>query len=333
MSIRFLHVANGTSVTMTLEAAGVPGLRSIWADPLNDGPVPDVPDEELLEVRRRFLAGRDAARGNSGSVAADPANDMRRWRDVIARHHAYDELVLWFEHDLFDQLNLIQVLTWIRTNVPAAMTVSLICIDSFPGRPDFKGLGELTAAELAPLLDTRRPVTAAQYALAERAWAAFRQPAPDALDALRRADLSAMPLLGAALTRLLEEYPWTTDGLSRSERRLLALAGEGGVSLSQAFVRMGADDRVMTTTDLSLLDTVETLTHGSPPLMTLDVSGAGGRPFRGVIGLTEAGQMLRAGRLDRVSACGIDRWIGGVHLHGHAGVWRWNPARERVERR
>ena len=30
------------------------------------------------------------------------------------RHESYDELILWFEHDLFDQLNLIQLLTWIR---------------------------------------------------------------------------------------------------------------------------------------------------------------------------------------------------------------------------
>src|SRR5206468_6691295 len=37
---RFLHVANGTSTTGTIEAAGIPGAVSIWADPLYEGPVP-----------------------------------------------------------------------------------------------------------------------------------------------------------------------------------------------------------------------------------------------------------------------------------------------------
>ena len=37
---RFLHVANGTSTTRTIEAARIPGVCSIWADPLYDGPVP-----------------------------------------------------------------------------------------------------------------------------------------------------------------------------------------------------------------------------------------------------------------------------------------------------
>src|SRR5437867_8312888 len=101
---RYLHVANGSSVTMTLEAAGVPGLRSIWADPLYEGPVPPgVGDDELRELRGGHL---------QGAVPVDPMNDMRRWRQVIADHEAYEELVLWFEHDLFGLFILITHLCW-----------------------------------------------------------------------------------------------------------------------------------------------------------------------------------------------------------------------------
>src|SRR5262245_23773620 len=91
---RFLHVANGTSTTGTIEAASIPGARSIWADPLYEGPVPaGLDDEELLDLRARFLAPQGAPH--------DPGNDLREWRDAIERHEAYTELVLWFEHDLF----------------------------------------------------------------------------------------------------------------------------------------------------------------------------------------------------------------------------------------
>ena len=52
---RFLHVANGTCTTRLIQAAGIPGALSIWADPLYDGPVPGgLTDEELLEVRVRY---------------------------------------------------------------------------------------------------------------------------------------------------------------------------------------------------------------------------------------------------------------------------------------
>jgi hypothetical protein len=187
----FLHVANGTSTTRTIEAAGIPGKLSIWADPLFEGPVPaGLTDEELLAVRSQYL-GR--AYGSH-----DPVNDMAEWRAIIERHDEYQELVLWYEHDLFDQLNLIQLLTWIRERLPPNKLVSLVCIGSFPGRPTFKGLGELTPGELGPLLDTRQRVSDLQYVLAERAWTAFRQPSPEALDLLRQEDTAALPYLAPA---------------------------------------------------------------------------------------------------------------------------------------
>ena len=221
--MRLLHVANDTSTTMTIEAAGIPGACSIWADPLHDGPVPGgLNDAELLDVRARYLGPANA-----------PEHDIRLWRRALERHESYDELILWFEHDLFDQLNLIQLLAWIRDHLPATKPVSLICIGQFPGRPDFKGLGELTPDELAPLLDTRRPVDERQYELARRAWQAFREPTPEALDELRRGDTSALPYLAASITRFLQEYPWTTDGLSRTERRLLELANGVGIAFGK----------------------------------------------------------------------------------------------------
>jgi hypothetical protein len=105
--------------------SGIPGERSIWADPLYEGPVPaGLGDDELLEVRRQYLAGPGDLKWAAWAgpdPTLDPANDMREWRATIERHESYDELILWFEHDLFDQLNLIQLLTWIREHLPSAL--------------------------------------------------------------------------------------------------------------------------------------------------------------------------------------------------------------------
>jgi hypothetical protein len=332
---RFLHVASGTSTTGTIEAAGIPGLRSIWADPLYEGPVPSaLSDDELLQVRRRHLSdhARDRRLTTTGpDPSVDPANDLREWRTAILRHELYRELVLWFEHDLFDQLNLIQVLTWIREHLPATTGVSLVSIASFPGRPDFKGLGEVTPRELAPLVEARQPVGEEQYDLARRAWLAFRAPTPEALDALRHGDTSALPYLAPALGRFLQEYPWTGNGLSRTERRFFDLADGDGVTLSKAFPRMHDGERVYYVTDASLAALAAELTRTVPPLLTLDRSRAlSGNPLAAVVALTDAGQSVRSGNLDRVATCGIDRWLGGVHLEGRGRVWRWDDVRQRV---
>src|SRR5215470_10077622 len=127
----FLHVANGTAATSLIEAVGIPGRRSVWADPLYEGPVPEgLGDEQLIEVRARYLAGAYAI----GTATLE--NDLREWRRAIAEGTADHELVLWYEHDLFDQLNLIQLLSWIRDRRPASGPVTLVCIDRFPGHPE-----------------------------------------------------------------------------------------------------------------------------------------------------------------------------------------------------
>jgi hypothetical protein len=324
---RFLHVANGSSTTRTIADAGIPGLLSIWADPLHAGPVPgDLTDDALLEVRARFLGAPAEDPG------IDPVEGLKAWRRIIERDDAYDELVLWFEHDLFDQLNLIQLLSWIHRRLSSSKVVSLVCIGSYPGRPDFKGLGELTTAELAPLLDTRQPVSEPQYVVAQRGWNAFRQPTPEALDDFRRTDTSALPYLAPALLRFLQEYPWTIDGLSRTERRLLRLTEAGSIALATAFPRMHEDESAYYVTDTSLVELVETLSRTAPPLLVHSSDGASShRWFAGSVSITAAGRAVLRGDQDRVSLCGVaDRWLGGVQLRNDAPLWRWDDARQRI---
>jgi hypothetical protein len=322
---RFLHVANGSSVTHTLAEARVPGLLSIWSDVLYEGPVPGgLSDEELLEIRRSF---HERPPGGAGD---DPASDLRRWRQIIEDHDSYDELVLWFEHDLFDQLNLIHILSWMHQRIPSSKVVSLVCIGSYPGRPDFRGLGQLTPTELAPLLDTRQPITESQYALAEQAWRAFREATPEALDDFRRRDTSALPYLAQALVRFLQEYPWTTDGLSRTERRLLRLAEGGRIQLTTAFPRMHDDERAYYVTDTSLADLAKSLSRTSPPLLTRS-DDPSDEWFRTAVTITPAGRAVLRGDQDRVSLCGVEgRWLGGVQLRNDAPLWRWDDARQRI---
>jgi hypothetical protein len=324
---RFLHVANGTCTTDLIQAAGIPGRISVWADVLYDGPVPaDLDDLELLRLRARHLAG--PAEGSYFEVKG-----LQRWRDAIDDVDSYDELVLWYEHDLFDQLNLIQLLSWMRFRLPATTTVSLVEIGSFPGRPAFKGLGELTPGELASLLEARQRVADERYAVAAVAWAAFRQPTPEPVDALRHAETGAMPFLNAALKRFLEEYPWTTDGLSRSERRLLTIASAGPVDLMTAFSRMHDGENAYYITDRSFLAILQDFSRSTPPLISItNASLDENRIPLGAVTITERGRAVLSGDLDRVANYGIDRWFGGVHLEGDGLGWRWNDAEQRIVR-
>ena len=140
--------------------------------------------------------------------------------------------------------------------------------------------------------------------------------------------MSALPFLAAALGRHLEDYPWTRDGLSRTERRLMTLAAKGPIEIWTSFPHMHDDETAFYIADQSFWEVVKALESTTTPLIAVDVtSEAPDRLPQGTIALTDTGRAVLAARVDRVERCGIDRWLGGVHLKGSDPIWRWDGGR------
>ncbi len=143
-----LHVTNGESAGNTLRQTAIGGAVLAWQDALHEGPVPSLPRQELLRARARFLA--DCGWGRQQALLSSLE---RRDRQLLEALRDDLQVVLWFEHDLYDQLQLLDVLALAHT---AQAAPELIVIGSFPGKPSFAGLGELTASELETLWPSRR---------------------------------------------------------------------------------------------------------------------------------------------------------------------------------
>ena len=218
-----LHVTNGDSAAGTLSATALDGTVLAWRDALHEGPVPAGSDDDVRRARARFLAtfGGDETTIHRELEARDAA--------LVGTLASGDGVVLWFEHDLYDQLQLVQALALVAQAGVPVDSLRLICIDRFEGRQRFAGFGELDAAELESLWPLRRPVEPETLECAVEVWDAFRSPDPRSVEAFLAAELPGLPFLAAALHRLLEELPALDDGLLRSERQLLA-ALEAGAS-------------------------------------------------------------------------------------------------------
>ena len=320
-----LHITNGDCTVEMMRRADLPGEIVAWEDVLHEGPVPDGRSlDELRSVRARFLAGQGWA--PYAAVLADFAR-----RDAaLAGASEHDEVVLWFEHDLYDQLQLLQLLDWFAGRDLAGTRLSLICVGAFPGVEPFHGLGQLTPLQLASLFPVRGPVTQAQLALGRVAWAAFRSPDPTALETILAGDTTALPFLRAALERHLEQFPSTRDGLSRTERQVLEAVAAGADTPVAVFRADQAREPAPYMGDSTLWTHLRDLTLGSAPVLALSApalspteEGFG----RQSVALVDRGRAVLAGRADRIGPDGIDRWLGGVHLRGADAPWRWDGRR------
>jgi hypothetical protein len=312
-----LHVLNGDSTRMELERSSVHGTLAVWADALHDGPVPaGMGDDELTSLRARLFARKM-------KKPEDQVIRMARgWNSALAEYDRYEEVVFWLEHDLFDQLILIRHLHWLSRIDPGSTRFSLICIGSFPGVTDFKGLGRLSAEELATLPAAREPIMPTQIALGRDAWDRFRDPDPLPLLRWLSGDLAPLPFVHGALLRHYDDYPSTVDGLSRSERQILTAIRQGKRTFSEIFVACQQMEERVYMGDVSFWSILEGLGTGRNPLVTLHDAADGFRsPALGVT-LNDLGAVVLDGAADYVELNGIDRWMGGVHLTP-ANLWRW----------
>jgi RNA polymerase sigma factor (sigma-70 family) len=321
-----LHIHNGDSAAATLRDSVVPGEIGVWAEVLHEGPIPsEVSADTWRRTRARFYK-------DCGWEPFDAALDrLRRWDETLESHAQYGEVVLWFEHDLFDQLILIRHLDWFSRRDLGATALSLVCIGEYPGIARFTGLGQLMPDQIGSLLDTRQRITPAQFDLGRAAWEAFTSPDPTAIEAVLDGDTSALPFLEGALVRLLEQFPSVRNGLNRTENRAIEAAAAGQSTAADIFVAVSATEDRPFLGDSTFWLYLNRLAEGPRPLLTIEPAGDGSGSFSARrVSVTEWGRLALEGRLDRVRTAGIDRWLGGVHLHGMEAGWRWDEEGRRL---
>jgi hypothetical protein len=318
-----LHIRCGDDILGKLQEAGVPGARIRWADALCQGPTPwGLSPDEWRRIRAQHAAEFYGMPFEQGlQFLADQDEALETYRQ-------YDEVVLWFEHDLFDQVVLIYLLDWFSRQSLRGTRVSLINTD--------RHLGNMSASELAPLYGTQQPVTEAQISLAHRAWSAFCAPDPSSIEHLILSDTSPLPHLAPALRRHLEEFPSATNGLGRVEQMALEIIASGTTQPVRIFHAMQQREERAWLGDAMFWPYLQQLARASVALLKIEGEGPWpshkqhGGPLQ--ISVTETGRAVLSGLQDHVRLNGIDRWFGGVHLQGKSGLWRWDPRLQTLTR-
>ncbi len=312
-----LTITNGDSAVAALSAAGIPGHIFPWRDVLHEGPVPaGLSLPELSRLRAGFIAGR------GWGSEEDVSRDFQKRDDKLetARHH--DELILWFEHDLYDQLQLLQVLDQLALSPPEDTAISMICRDTF--------ITYATPDQLRQWFDERAPVAAAQFDLGRRAWDAFRQPSPESWAALLDQDTTDLPYLASAVERHLQEFPDPSGGLSRTARQLLQALAEGHTTPKALFRAAMQMEDASFMGDHSFWSVLAGLAGGQNPLVA--TNGALEWPpkvpvddsfLQQPLEITTTGKEILAGNRDWIALHTIDKWLGGVHLTD-SNRWRWD---------
>lgn len=328
-----LHIVNGDTVADKLRQGIVQGDILVWKEIYTEGPI----FEESSDRDNRLTRGQYLEQ-TMGIPYAEYVHGCEYQESVLSRFHTYKEIVLWFEHDLFDQTMLCFLLHWFAGRSLDTTKLSLLCIGTFPGVALFRGLGQLSVQQLSSLVGTWQPVGQDELSLGKRLWQAYCSSDPDMLIGMLDHDqMSALPYAKEAFRLHGSRYPSVLNGLGIVEQTTLEMVHAGTVRPHDLFKCVGDALHGLGMGDLSFWRILARLTRGPHPL--LDIEGNPNFPTytdpvplfgHGKLSLTGLGKEVMDGRQDWVELAGIDEWYGGVHLDPQTDLWRWNPSQQRL---
>ena len=226
-----LHITNGDATVPGLRGTGLAHAIVPWRDVAARGAC-------ARRARRRAAARPRRVPGRPRRGRHRHGERVRRARSR-ARGASDGEFVLWFEADLYDQL---QIAPDPRKAARARGAAGPDHADLHRRAPRDRPLrrarrAEPGAARAACPTTAAATLTGAALDHAARAWAAFRAADPGALGAIAATRSRELRFLGEAFDRLSREYPSTRDGLSLTERRILTAVAGGAPTAGAAFVR------------------------------------------------------------------------------------------------
>ncbi|MBS7566600.1 DUF1835 domain-containing protein [Mucilaginibacter sp. Bleaf8] len=228
-----LQILNGDATLNGFNKTGLDGDVLVWREVFSEGPLMETLDADFWKTREAWITEtfNATAEGYQQKVLLE----------LEKLNEPYSEINLWFEFDLHCQVNLLGVMQLLQRQADLTeRSIFLICPDSHPDVLDFRGMGELTGAQLEDVFDNRLQLSEYDFTIAAEAWQAYTSG-----NATRLAEwIAGTPFWGSlhmlkpALEAHIKRLHVNQQGLTYMEATLLLLYQSGATqrdALYEAF--------------------------------------------------------------------------------------------------
>ena len=311
-----IHFHNGDVAASLARRAGVPGRHVPFRESLVGGPVrPNLPMHEWVEERALFLSE------HYGEKLLRIRNELLEQELNLDKAREEEEIVLWFEHDLFCLVHLL----YLFSRLSKARRITLI----WSPQP----LGTQSEEDLFNLFQSRAAVVPAMSAAAALAWRAFTSDDPTSLNRFLGADVADFPFLRDGFLLHASRFPSTRNGLGEVERRAVEAIDAGATDFISLFTRFDSKPPRFGFGDGEFLRHLKHLSSAAVPVITI-IGEEKANPPKALFTITPAGRNVIDGTVDFIdinlgngSQAGF--WLGGAHLTRER-MWRWDAALRQI---
>ncbi len=221
MSITKLHITNGDKTTNHLKSIGYTGVFITWREMLCEGKTSiDIGSENFWKTRFNFLK-------SSYKVTKKTFIDftLKEYRNLCQKKNQ-EEIILWFDHDLFSQINMIAIISWLK-RYRSGEKISLINCNSLKISNQLIKLNQLNNEQINKHYNNRAELSQDDIEYADYIWQLYCSNCPLRLETIYKYNpMSPFIHLSKAIEMHLKRFPSIENGLNSIENHIIKTASD-----------------------------------------------------------------------------------------------------------
>ncbi len=194
------HILNGDALLEKFPEEALEGQRIVFRECLVEGPLDGETPAAFWETRARFIEE------TYGETRAVYETKVVAQVQQIGQLPGGAEVNLWFEHDLFCQVNTWFLLALLEERADN-MLINRVMPPVDPGADVWRGFGQADGERLVAAYWNRVPLTRADLVLGKDLWEAYRRHDLQRLEALAARETECFPYLREVVRAHAERYP------------------------------------------------------------------------------------------------------------------------------
>lgn len=220
---RIIHVLNGDSTASILAKSRIPGDVIVWRELLCDGPIGNpVGSDEFWKERYAYF---EHVLGVSKLEYFD-----RIIKEIIKLGDLpkFSEVVLWFEYDLFCQVNMLALCSYLLQNYRKDLTYYLICTGEVKGKQRLQSLSDFSPDAFIELYENKVKLTKNNLLFAEQCWNIYMESDKKKLMDFNFDQCTKFSYLQIAMDQHLQRFS-AENGLDQIENKILEIIGNSAL--------------------------------------------------------------------------------------------------------
>ncbi|MDG1572888.1 DUF1835 domain-containing protein [Robiginitalea sp. M366] len=232
-----LHITNGDAFTQRLLKLKFKGDIITWREMLCEGKTEtNVGSESFWKTRFEFLH-----KNYNVSKSWFIEKTLKEYRS-LCNHKQQDEIILWFEYDLFCQINMLAVISWLKTHRRHAR-ITLACSGHMAGSNKLHALADLSEEQLQELYKNRVALNQDDIEYADYVWQLYCSDNPIRLENLSDFENYHFPYLEPTIKAHLKRFPTIKNGLNEVENHILDLVANQKPKSKKALMGLLLEDQ------------------------------------------------------------------------------------------